>query len=141
MTELNRAKKLLASGGYTCVLVRGEEVITCTSRGVAPLVDLIADGKDLTGFTAADKVVGKAVAMLAVYAGIRAVYADNMGKSAVETLTAHGVEFSYGTLADRIINRDGTDICPMEKTVERISSPQTAYEAVRAKLYQLRGTK
>ena len=36
--DRNRARELLLSGGYTCVLCRGEDVHTSALRGVKPLV-------------------------------------------------------------------------------------------------------
>ena len=35
---------------------------------------------------------------------------------------------------EKIINRAGTDICPMEKTVLGIGDPEEAVSAIRAKL-------
>lgn len=81
------------------------------------MMDWIAEGIDLTGYSAADIVVGKAAAMLFVKSGIAAIYAKTISRSAKAYLESHGVSLSYGTLTEYIINREGTDICPMEKTV------------------------
>ena len=74
--DLNRARALLTEGGYTCVLCRGEVFHTATHRGVKPLVDWLDSGLDLRGFSAADKVVGRATAFLYVLLGVRAVHAQ-----------------------------------------------------------------
>ena len=68
MIDLQRAERALAEGGHTLVLVKGERVITSNQRGVAPLLALI--DTDVTGFSAADKVVGKAAALLYVKLGV-----------------------------------------------------------------------
>lgn len=60
MHDLHFARTLLEKENYTCVICRGEDVLTDRRRGVKPLMELLESGKDLHGFSAADKVVGKA---------------------------------------------------------------------------------
>lgn len=115
MTDLELAKEGLA--GHTICLCKDGQCLTSDRRGIAPMMDWIADGVDLTGYSAADIVVGKAAAMLFVKSGIAAIYAKTISRSAKAYLESHGVSLSYGTLTEYIINREGTDICPMEKTV------------------------
>ena len=74
MSDLENAKQILLEGGYTCVLCRGKEIYTATARGVRPLVDWLDSGLDLRGFSAADKVVGRATAFLYVLLGVRTVH-------------------------------------------------------------------
>lgn len=45
-------------------MCKGSTIYISTERGVKPLIDRIDDGTDLQGFSAADKVVGKAAAFL-----------------------------------------------------------------------------
>ena len=47
------------------------------------------------------------------------------------------IPYSYGTLAKEIINRDGTDMCPMEKTVLNIDDLDEAYVALDRKVKEL----
>ena len=63
-TDLNIAREQLAAGDYTCVLRRGDREYTTRERGVKPLVRWLTEDTDLRGFSAADKVVGKATAYL-----------------------------------------------------------------------------
>lgn len=115
MTDLELAKEGLV--GHTICLCKDGQCLTSDRRGIAPMMDWIAEGIDLTGYSAADVVVGKAAAMLFVKSGIAAIYAKTISRSAKAYLESHGVSLSYGTLTEYIINREGTDICPMEKTV------------------------
>mgnify|MGYP002796736551 CR=1 FL=1 len=115
MTDLELAKEGLA--GHTICLCKDGQCLTSDRRGIATMMDWIAEGIDLTGYSAADIVVGKAAAMLFVKSKIAAVYARTISQSAKVYLEAHHIPLSYGTLTERIINREGTDICPMEKTV------------------------
>ena len=114
MTDLQRAKVLLTEGGYTVVLCRGDATHTDTRRGVAPLLALLDAAIDLRGFSAADKVVGKASAFLYLRLGVASVYAPVMSAPAFDLLTANGVVVTYDTLVPAIRNRAGDGFCPME---------------------------
>lgn len=138
MTNLENAKKLLKNGGYTCVLCKDEQAYTSTKRGVAPMLEFIDNGTDLRGFSAADKVIGKAAAMLFCHAGIAEVYADVISKAAAEFLSANDIPFSYGTLAENIINRKGDGICPMEQVTANINNTDEAITAIKKRLEELR---
>ena len=79
--DLDRAKELLSTGQYTCVLCRGEAIRTSTSRGVRPLLELLDSGKSYQDFSASDKVVGKATAFLYILLGIREIHAQVISKA------------------------------------------------------------
>ena len=138
MSHLERAKALLAEGGYTVVVCGGEDVRTDTRRGVAPLLAWLDEGVDLTGYAAADKVVGKAAAFLYLRLGASAVYAGVISQPAYELLTAHGVQTTYGTLTPAIRNRAGDGYCPMETVTLPLTDPVEAEQAIRKRLAQLR---
>lgn len=137
-SDIEKAKSLLKSGGYTCVLCSEDKVYTSTERGVKPLLAWIDGGTDMSGFSAADKVVGKAAAFLYVILGVKAVYAGVISEPAEKVLTENGIAVEYGTLTDAIRNRAGTGFCPMETAVKNISEPYAALEAVRRKIKELK---
>ncbi len=134
MTDLERAKALLLEGGLTCAVCRGEEVFTSRFRGVKPLASWYAQGMDLAGFSAADKVVGRATAFLYVLLGVKSLYAGVISQAALEVLAENGIQAQYGKLVDHISNRAGDGICPFEQAVLEISQPQAAYRAIREKM-------
>ena len=76
MTDLQTAITHLA--GHTLALCKGEDILTSDKRGVAPMLGWIREGRDLHGYTAADRVVGKAGAMLFVKAGVCEIYAQTL---------------------------------------------------------------
>lgn len=120
MSDIERAKEILSGGDYTCVLCREDVTFTDKAKGISPMLDFIGKSVDLRGFSAADRIVGKAAAILFVNAGVIEVYAEVMSRAGMSFLAAHGVKHSYGMLTEKIINRDQTDICPMEKAVKEI---------------------
>jgi len=138
MINIEQAKTLFQTGKYTCVLTKGETVFASTKSGNEPMIGFIENGFALDGFSAADKIVGKAAAMLFVLAGVKEVFAEVMSKQAEEVFFKHGVKCSSDTLADSIFNREGTDLCPMEKAVKDIEDPREAFDSIKRTLDILR---
>lgn len=136
-SDLIRAAGLLEEGGYTCVLCKGESVLTRVERGVRPLMKWLDAGEDLREFTAADKVVGRAAAFLYIVLGVKVVYAPVMSEGALYTLARHGVQPVCDKTVKTIINRTGTGICPMEQAVAEILEPEEAVKAIRARMSEL----
>ena len=136
LPEDERAKTILAEGGYTCVLCRGSDVRTTTLRGVKPLVKWLEEGLP-AGFRAADKVVGKATAYLYRLLGVSSVYAQVMSESAHRVLEEGGIPNSCGQLVPNIINRQGNGICPFEAAVLEITDPQEARAAIYRKMEEM----
>ncbi len=137
MTDLERAKALLTEGGYTVVLCGGDTTHTDTRRGVAPLLALLDRGEAVTGFSAADRVVGKAAAFLYLRLGVTAVHATVMSEPACDLLAAHGVAVTYDTLVPAIRNRAGDGYCPMEQVSLPHTDPAEAELAIRKRLAEL----
>lgn len=137
MKDLDRARTLLGEGGYTVALCRGDVTYTDTRRGVAPLLALLDAGVDVTGFAAADRVVGKAAAFLYLRLGVTAVYASVMSTPAYDLLAAHGIPATYDTLVPAIRNRAGDGYCPMEQVCLPHTDPAAAEAAIRARLAEL----
>lgn len=135
--DLTNARTLLDTGMYTCAVCREEISYTATDRGVKPLLNWVNNGLDLGGFSAADRVVGRATAFLYVLLGVKEVYANVMSKPAAEVLTAHGIYASFGILADSIINRKGDGPCPFEAAVMDVSDATEALAAIRRKMEQM----
>lgn len=139
MTDLETARRLLQAEGHTCVLCLRGHTATSHRRGVAPLLELLESGKDYSGYCAADKVVGKATAMLYRLLGIKAVWGAVMSESAIRTLQEAGIEAQGERIVPHIINRSGTGPCPMEAATAAIDDPSAALAAIRATLKKLQG--
>ena len=134
--DLQTAKSALE--GHTIAFCKDGEVTVSDKRGIAPVMDFIAEGRNFKGYSVADVVVGKAAAMLFIKTGVKRVYAKVLSQKGKEVLEKFGVSFEYGNLTERIINRDGTDTCPMEKTVWDVEEIEEGYALLKAKLQALR---
>ena len=137
MTDLDRAKSTLRAGAYTCVLCRGEVSHSSSLRGVKPLVLWRERGTELSDFSAADKVVGKATAFLYVLHRVRAVYAAVISRGALAVLRENGITVEYGELVEHIINRAGDGTCPFEAAVAGAVDAGDAYSIILSKMAEL----
>ena len=116
---MKKAKETFAQGNYTCVWCRDNELLTSKEAGLRPLLTRIREGKDLNGFYAADKIVGRAAAFLYV-----------MSRGAKELLTEYNIPAEADELTENIRNRQNTGLCPMECAVSSCGSPEAAYAAI-----------
>ena len=138
MTDLELAKNNLV--GHAVCFAKDGKIIVLDGRGVAPLLKII-DEKCLDGFSVADRVVGKAAAMLFAKMGIKAVCGKVMSKAGKSYLESKHIVCECESLVDKIINRAGTDICPMEKTVQDVFDEDEAYLLLARKVEELRSAK
>ena len=122
---------LLSAKGATCAAARNGETMITHERGVKPLLQWISESRSFEGWSVADKVVGKAPALLYVQLKPAAVYAIAMSETARDILLANGIACGCEDLAPFIANRAGDGQCPMDASVTNISDPREAERAIR----------
>ncbi len=139
-TDLELARALLiANKEATLVMVRGDEVYTSTERGVKPLLRMVNEGRSLAGFAVADKVVGKAPALLYAILGPSAVFSPVMSWTGRAVLLAAGIATSYDQLVAHIQNRANDGQCPMDSSVANVYDPYEAVDVLKAALSRMMG--
>ena len=100
----------------SCIIHNNGATRTFHERGVKDLHRLLTQEPEiLRGASLADKVVGKGAAALMISGGVKWVYADVISKAAMVLFEQSRVEVQYKQIVPNIINRTGTDICPVEK--------------------------
>ena len=121
----------LHAEGCSCVILNGDITRTFHQRGVKDLHHLLhTEPEVLKGAMLADKVVGKGAAVLMVAGGVEWVYAEVISESALELLTENNIPTDYGKVVKNIINRAGTDICPVEKLCLGCSTIEQSLKAI-----------
>lgn len=135
--NLEKAVELLKTEHYTFAAVSGEKKLTSIHRGIKPLLEILDSGEDLHGFSAADKVIGKAAAFIYVLLEPDKIYAEVISKPAMEVLEKYNIKTCFGTITEAIRNRDNTGFCPMETAVKNAKSPDEALVLIRRKLDEL----
>lgn len=69
----------------------------------------------MRGAVVFDKIVGRAAAILLVYAKVKEIWTPTISRSGKAYLTKNKVKIVYRNLADYVMNRRGDEVCPMEK--------------------------
>lgn len=135
MSNVERAKSILsAQKNCTCVFCKGERFYTSTYRGIYALVQFLSQDVDLTNFSVADKVIGKAAALLLVIAGVKEVYAQVMSEPALYTLSYYGILCTYTQIVPEILDYERKEICPLEAIIAHTKDPEEAYQILKKAL-------
>ena len=140
--ELKKAgRSALERENAGCVVIKdGEVVYKASGHGIKPLLDLLERSPGLlAGADAADRIVGKAAALLFVKGAAASVYGEVMSGAAYDVLVSNGVTAGWGTRAASISNRDGSGICPMERAVLNVDDPDEAFHVLKDTLKRLTG--
>ena len=132
MTEpLERAKSLLKSTDSTIAVVSVDDVFTSHERGVKPLLHLLSEKKGfLKGASVADKVIGKAAALLMVLGEIKEVHTLIISEPAIKVFEKYNIPCFYDKKVERIVNRTGDGLCPMETLCLDVEEPKEAFEKI-----------
>ena len=129
--SLEKAKSILLSSASTITVVSDGEVFTSQERGVKPLLFLLKEKKEfLKGASVADKVIGKAAALLMVLGEIKEVHTLIISEPAIKVFEKHNIPCFYDKKVTRIVNRTGDGLCPMETLCLDVENPQEAFERI-----------
>ena len=134
MDDFELAENELKSRKINLVIVKNGVVLyQSTASGMKGLLQAIEeyDG-DLAGTAVADKIVGRAAAMLCVYSKVESVFAITMTEGALKLLTKNRVAHKFERYVHRLMNSQGTDICPFERAIRDIDDPKEAFKKLRS---------
>jgi len=134
MDDFELAENELKSRKVNLVIVKNGVVLyQSTASGMKGLLQAIEeyDG-DLAGTAVADKIAGRAAAMLRVYSKVKSVFAITMSEGAVRLLTKNRVAHKFERYVHRLMNSQGTDICPFERAIRDIDDPKEAFKTLKS---------
>lgn len=129
LTGCNRhAEKMLNAleqQGVGMIIENNGETTTYCLPGVQDLLHLTAnDPERLKGAIVADKRVGKAAACLLIEGGVKRVNTPLVSTPARQMLEAAGIPLYAREEIPLMVNKDGTDLCPMEKKLLDAKTPE-----------------
>ncbi len=129
LTGCNRgAEKMLSAleqQGVGMIIDNHGERTTYSLPGVQDLLHLTADEPErLHGAVVADKRVGKAAACLLIEGGVKRVNTPLVSTPAKQMLQAAGISLYAREEIPLMVNKDGTDLCPMEKKLLDAKTPE-----------------
>lgn len=127
--DLLTAKEHLLTKGHKIVAVKDEKVIfTSDEPGINGLLNILSKNSEyLIDSSIADRVIGRAAALLICFGNISRVFTPVMSESALAALQKEKIEVHFDRKVDFIKNRAGNGICPMEKECLDIDEPQEAF--------------
>jgi len=133
VSDIDIAKRDVKERGFALSIVKDRETLfQSKTPGIFVLVTAIDKERSrFKGASAADKILGKAVAMLLIYSGIKRVYASTASQDALATLEKFKIPFEFGVTVPKILNRDRTSTCQFESLVRDAQTPEEAFEKLK----------
>lgn len=133
MNDLEMAKKKLERRDLTLCVVKGNMVIfESVMGGISGFLTAVEKlGRELEGASIADRIAGRAIALLCVNSKVKAVYASILSKKGKAVFEEYDVHHEWDQIVESVldINRVGT--CPFEKLAAEISDPSKAYRKIK----------
>ena len=140
MRDLEIAKQHLYADDLTLAIVKDGKMLFQTDAhrisGFLRAIDQF--GTQLKGASVADRVAGKALALLCVYAGVSGVYAEVLSRQAQAVFERYRVGFEWKEQVDKVLDQSRSGMCPFEKVAEDISNPEGGYVAFKGLLEKMR---
>ncbi len=131
--DLDIAVEAVKSGASIAVAKGGRLLASRGGHSVRPLIEVLNEvGVELQGASVADKVLGRAAALvLADNPGLAMVHGVVMSAHGKQALESAGIPYSYDRLVDFISNRAGDGMCPIEQMSLRFEEPRDFVAAMR----------
>ena len=127
----------LEDSGMSLIIRReGNVIFRSSAKGLLPHLEAIRSlGREaLSGAVMADKIVGRAAALLMLYSRPSEVHAGIITVGGRLLLEGGGVKIFYAEEVDAVKVKDGRIYCPFEGMVQGISDPEQAYRAIEARM-------
>jgi hypothetical protein len=135
---IEELKEYLNKDDVVCALSTGDQVITSNLKGVRPWLKWLRECPELLeGAMVADKVVGKAAAMLMVVSKIKTVYTPLISEQALVYLDTQTLDVHYDGTVPYITNNDQSGLCPMETTVLNVTDANEGHRLLMAQVAEL----
>jgi hypothetical protein len=136
---MNKAREILLSTGCSVVVVKNDSVLTQKKGdGIRPIFEAIEELKqNIKGSIIGDKILGKASALLCVYSKVSGVYSLQATKTAIAVMIRAGIPVQTDEMISYIKNKSGDDVCPFEKILFDIDSPEEAYIILKKTLSEI----
>jgi len=132
MDDLEIAKLRLKDKNLDLVFVKNSKpVFETNTEGLSGFLQAIEELNDnLSGTSVADKIIGKAAALLCAYSNVAAAFTVTLSKTGLEILEIYDISYEFENLVPTILNVKKTDKCPLEKLVADTTNSKEAYKKI-----------
>lgn len=136
LKDLDLAREIISNEDCSVVVVKyGKIWMQKKGEGMKPMLEVIEEmGEDIYKSVIGDKILGKASALLCRYAKANGVYSPQGTKTAIALLIMGGVPCQIDKMIPYIQDRNGDKICPFEKMLKDVDSPEEAYKILKDRL-------
>ena len=134
--DMDLAREVLTKNNYSIVVVKnGNVLIKKDGDVIRSTLEAIEEIKEeIQDSIVGDRILGKASALLCRYSKIKGVYSTQATKTAIAVLIIAGIPIQIDEMIPYIKNRDGSDVCPFEKMLLNIDSPEEAHVILKEKI-------
>lgn len=138
LDDMDAARDIISKKSCSVVVVKDGKVLAeKQGEGIRPILDAIVElGESMQGTVIGDRILGKASALLCVHSNVEGVYSPQATKTAIAVLIRAGIPGQTEEIIPYVKNRDGDDICPFEKMLADIDSPEEAYKILKEKVIE-----
>lgn len=135
MRDLKLAKRVLKERDLTLVVVKkGKIIFEAKSHGINDFLQAIKEfKKELEGSAVADRIVGRAAALLSAYSKVASVFAVTISEEGRKVLEDWNIFCEFENIVAHILNYQKIDVCPFEKLASNLTDPNEAYEKLKTR--------
>jgi len=133
MQDLKLAKRILKERDLTLVVVKkGDVIFEAKSHGINDFLQAIKKfKKELAGSAVADRIVGRAAALLCAYSKVASVFAVTLSEEGRKVLEDWNIFCQFENSVAHVLNYQKTGVCPFEKLAASLTDPNEAYEKLK----------
>ena len=134
--DMDVARDILSKTDCSIAVVKNGNILTKKQGdGMRPILEAIDElREDMQGSIVGDRILGKASALLCVYSKVTGVYSPQATKTAIAVLIRAGILSQTEETIPYIKNRDGDNLCPFEKMLVDVDSPDEAFKILKEKV-------
>jgi hypothetical protein len=138
LDDMDVARDIISKKSCSVVVIKEGKVLTeKQGDGIRPILDAIVElGEGMHGTVVGDRILGKASALLCVYSKVDGVYSPQATKTAIAVLIRAGIPGQTEKIIPYVKNRNGDGVCPFEKILTDIDSPEEAYKILKEKVIE-----
>jgi len=134
MRDLEIARRKLKDANLSLVIVKNSKTIFETKssgiRGFLQAIDSL--NKELAESSVADKIMGRAAALLSACSHVYAVFAVVISEEGIKVLEDNDIPYQFERCVPKILNSKGNDVCPLERLTLTITTPVEAYSKLKS---------
>ena len=134
--DIRLAKRELHENNLNLIIVKRERIVFETgAHGIGGFLLAIEKlGKKMVGSAVADRIVGRAAALLCAYGEVASVFAVTISEDGMQILRENAIPCEYENVVSNILSYDRTDICPFEKLAADLRNPKEAYAKLKQEI-------